>query len=264
MHLILGSLAFVIACLGLIWAALQIQTTNRTIAQAWPDWEGIKSPMPFWLLLGAAVLLSAAAGFYFSQAPAPSTFSSPSKGDRTQIQSLEAEIAELKALLSEATTPAIVKTPGETPKPQATDSPNSPEMPESEAPQSEETASTAPSSTPKVSLPSSAEAPPQVEAMSKSVIQSLISGSVKPLEPIAHRSLLDQFTINPFNFSQLQYGLKFRLEEGYTPIYLTSLRTKIGVTYVWKIQTVKSGPDILERLATADGKVTGFRFDGLQ
>jgi hypothetical protein len=36
------------------------------------------------------------------------------------------------------------------------------------------------------------------------------------------------------------------------------------MTYLWKIETVNSGPDILERLAIANGKVTGFRFDGIK
>ncbi len=262
MDLILGSLAILLACLGLIWAALQIQTTNRTIAQAWPDWEGIKSPLPFWLLLGGALLLAAGAGVLAFQAPKGGEPKSQAPaGDADQILALETEIVELKELLSEATKPSIIKTPAEAP---TVVPPTEKEPSPSESPETVRTVETSPPETQKSALPTTTSAPPQIEALSEAVIESLVSGSVKPLEPIAHQSLLDQFTINPFNFSQLQYGLKFRLEEGYTPIYLTSLRSATGVTYVWKLQTVKSGPDILERLATAGGKVTGFRFDGLQ
>ena len=263
MQLILTSIAIVVAGLGLVLATLRIQSTNKAIAGVWPDWEGLKSPVPFWLLLGVAAILSLAAGVLTvqEQGAKNSTVSTPSEIQASsRIEELETQIAQLNdrlaatnrsEKLAEATKAANVSTLENAPKDSefaSGDLLESAQNPDD--------------------VPASVQAPrltvdPRIDSLSRGVIKSLISGSVKPLEPIAHQTLLDQFTINPFNFSKLQFGLKDRLEEGYAPIYIDSLRTAVGTNHIWKIQTKKPGPDILEQITTADGKVLGFRFDGL-
>ena len=260
MQLILTSLAILISSLGLVLAITRIQSTNKAIASVWPDWEGLKSPLPFWSLLGLAAMLALGAGFITMQEQGKETPSISETQETKRVKELETEIARLNELLAVAKRPEVLDVPPEQPT-------KSPAATVAEKQESDE--SQPPSGTEKTeSEPTSVRAPrvpvdPQIDALSRGVIKSLISGSVKPLEPIAHQSLLDQFTINPFNFSKLQFGLKDRLEEGYAPMYLDSLRTTVGTTHIWKIRTKKPGPDILERIATAGGKVTGFRFDGL-
>lgn len=261
LFLILSSV--LVAAIGLVWAILWIQRTNTAIASTWPDWEGIKNPLPLWVLLGCAVLSAAGGAFLFSgaqrESSAPSSASTvPSATDESEA--LRSEIAQLKELLSEATRPiGVPQNEGPKPPPEVD---TSPVEDTKAAEQTEEIDVPIPENTP--ASPSAKKVDPRIEEMSRAVIKSVISGSVKPLEGVAHKTLMDQFTIDPFHFTQLQYNLKGRLEEGYTPTYLDVLKTPTGALFLWKIETVRPGPDILERLAISEGKVTGFRFDGLQ
>lgn len=262
-YLILILSSVLVAVIGLVWAILWIQRTNTAIASAWPDWEGIKNPLPLWVLFGFAVVSAAGGALLFSgvQSDRPSPSLAPdSPSFSAETEALKTEVARLKELLSEATRPALIShkdgpepAPSAEPPP-AVDTAGTKQPEEVDIPIPEKTAST----------PSAKQLDPRIEEMSRSVIKSVISGSVKPLEEVAHKTLMDQFTIDPFHFTQLQFKLKARLEEGYTPTYLDVLKTSTGAQFLWKIETVKPGPDILERLAISDGKVTGFRFDGLQ
>ena len=253
MQLILLSIAIIIACSGFVWAILRIQQINQSIRTVWPDWEGIKSPMPLWILLALASIIGIAGGVISSRGLIEEGGPEASETTSTEAEAYQAEITQLRKLLSEATRPQILteastpvsSPPAPSPPPQAT---TEIPLPENEP-----------------ATPSSAlNVDPRVEELSRAVVKAVISGSMKPLEPVAAKSLLDQFTINPFNFSRLQIPLKSRLEAGYTPVFLGRLQSPIGVTYLWKIETVNPGPDILERLAIANGRVTGFRFDGIK
>ena len=268
---ILAILALLLACLGLVWAILHIHRTNAAIATTWPDWEGIQKPVGHAILLGLAVVLGLGSGWLTLSHSRPGPRPGPANGSPNDERvALEREIEALKGLLSAATRPAAVDAPPG-PEPAVPSGPVSNdatlEMAESAAPPVEDSPP-GERELPLLGLsagtPEEKKADPEIEALSQAVIKSIISGSVKDLEPLTDQSLIDQFTINPFNFTQLQYGLKHRLVEGYTPTYLDSLRSATGTTYLWKIQTVKSGPDILERLAVRNGKIMGFRFDGIQ
>ena len=268
---ILAILALLLACLGLVWAILHIHRTNAAIATTWPDWEGIQKPVGHAILLGLAVVLGLGSGWLTLSHSRPGPRPGPANGSPNDERvALEREIEALKGLLSAATRPAAVDAPPG-PEPAVPSGPVSNdatlEMADSAAPPVEDSPP-GERELPLLGLsagtPEEKKADPEIEALSQAVIKSIISGSVKDLEPLTDQSLIDQFTINPFNFTQLQYGLKHRLVEGYTPTYLDSLRSATGTTYLWKIQTVKSGPDILERLAVRNGKIMGFRFDGIQ
>jgi hypothetical protein len=263
MQLILTTIAIIIACSGFVWAILRIQQINHSIKTVWPDWEGLRSPLPLWILLGLSTVAAIAGGILAGQEETePRGNHAHNESESTNGDANTEEIAYLKELLAEATRPQMLSsnvTPQEVPD----QSVSSSSQPTSPSPTPED---------PKIPLPESKPAAmvgqpiadPRVETLSKSVIKAVISGSMKPLEPVADKSLIDQFTINPFNFSRLQIPLKSRLEAGYTPTYLGVLRSPIGMTYLWKIETVNPGPDILERLAIFNGRVTGFRFDGIK
>ena len=262
MQFIFNTIAIIIACSGFIWAILRIQQINHSIKTVWPDWEGIRSPLPLWILLGFSTVAAIVGGLLSSPwntEPRAQAHSEPEPADG---EAHRKEIAHLKELLAEATRPQMLQSnarPQEEPIQGALSS----SKPTSQSPTSVQ---------PKIPLPETKAAPttaeltvdPRVETLSRSVIKAVISGSMKPLEPVADKTLIDQFTINPFSFSRLQIPLKSRLEAGYTPTYMGVLSSPIGMTYVWKIETVNSGPDILERLAIANGKITGFRFDGIK
>lgn len=259
MLLFLAAAALSLACIGLLWAILWIRQTNQSVASVWPDWEGIRNPAPLWTLLTLATAL-AVGGIVLYARSSPTTTSKPLATSTTPPadSALQAEINRLKAQLAEVTQAQPATDLAEvTPADIAEATPTANETAE------------APSPVPNVDFAQRSARPekqildPRIEQYNKAVIEALVSGSVKPLQNVGHKTLLDQFTIDPFNFSQLQFGLKERLRGGYTPIYLTSLRSITGTNYVWKIKTVDPGPDILERLAVAQGKVTGFRFDGL-
>ncbi|MBT5709318.1 MAG: hypothetical protein HOI66_23600 [Verrucomicrobia bacterium] len=264
MQLILTTTAIILACSGFIWAILRIQQINHSIKTVWPDWEGIRSPFPLWILLGLAIVTAITGGFLAGLGKTEPQNQAHSESESAEGEAYRTEIAHLKELLAEATRPQMLPnnvTPQEAPDQSALSS-NQPSSP----------SPTPPPDVPEIPLPEkkavtmTAEqvADPRVEALSRSVIKAVISGSMKPLEPVADKSLIDQFTINPFNFSRLQIPLKSRLEAGYTPTYMGALKSPIGMTFLWKIETVSSGPDILERLAISNGKVTGFRFDGIK
>ncbi|MCS1407855.1 MAG: hypothetical protein M2R45_01016 [Verrucomicrobia subdivision 3 bacterium] len=250
--LVFLSAALVTASAGLVWATLHIQRMNRAIATAWPDWEGIKSTAPCWTVLGVALAISSGAALVPNLASR-----NPPPVNPEPTQALQAEIEQLKALLAEAVKPqlpASADTATKTPPPQKSATKSTTTAPAAEKP-------IKPSPPPNKT---STNPDPRAEQLSQAVIQSLLTGSVKPLEGVADKSLLEQLTVNPFEFSKLQFGLKNRLSSGYTPIYLDVLKSANGATYIWKITTAAPGPDILERLAVANGKVTGFRFDGLR
>ena len=262
MQLILTTIAIILACSGFIWAILRIQQINHSIKTVWPDWEGIRSPLPLWILLGLSIIAAIAGGILAGQGEPEPQALAHSESESTEGDAYRTEIAYLKELLAEATRPQMLPrnaTPQEAPDQstlssnQPTPPAHTPDIPEIPLPETKPTATTA------VQI-----VDPRVEVLSRSVIKAVISGSMKPLQPVAAKTLIDQFTINPFNFSRLQIPLKSRLEAGYTPTYMGVLQSPIGMTYIWKIETVNSGPDILERLAIANGKVTGFRFDGIK
>ena len=259
MSLILAAAAVLLACTGLFWAITWIRQTNESVATVWPDWEGIRNPAPLWTLFALALSLAVGAAVIHGQ-PSSSTTPQPlaTSTNLPTDAALQDEIIRLKAQLSELTQASpVADTTPTTSLETAEKTAMTGETAQPPTP-AEETALVPRSPSPKLQT-----ADPLIEQYNKAVIEALVSGSVKPLANVGHKTLLDQFTIDPFNFSQLQFGLKARLQGGYTPIYLTSLRSMTGTNYVWKIKTVDPGPDILERLAVAQGKVTGFRFDGL-
>ncbi len=263
-------LAVALGFSGLLWATLRLRALYGAILEVWPDWDGRKSLAPFWALFALGLGASALAAALLSQTESPSAAPAPTTAGPREIALLESEIGRLKNLLNESTEQIANQTPASEPasEPKASENsePEPPSGPGGTPVPSAEVAQSSPTQpeTKPVSAPTKPKLDPKIEAISKAVINAVISGSVKPLEAIAHPTLLGDLTVDPFEYSRLQTGLKQRLAEGYRPTYLDKLESLGTTTYVWKIKTVSAGPDILQRLAINQGKVTGFRFDGLQ
>ena len=251
---------------GLALAAIRILRTNRAIATVWPDWEGIKSTTPLWIILALALSLSAATAFISekpaktSKIPQPVPQAENSKLEK-EIAKLRNQIKELKQKESTQTQPAptsptnnlIKNTSEKTRQTAAQTTPNPQQHPPQPNPTSPTTQKTALS---------------PIEQLRQTVTQALITGSTKSLETVAHKSLLDllanQLTVNPFYYSNLQSSLKHRLRNGYNPAYLDTLNAANGTTHLWKIKTTAPGPDILQKLTISNGKITAFHFDNLR
>lgn len=249
---------------GLAFAATRILRTNRSIATVWPDWEGIKSTAPLWIVLALALCLFIAAAFV------PEKPAETPKTSQPQIENPEheKELAKLRNQINE------LKQKESDPPAQSTpiSSSAAPTKDEDAPEKPRQTAAKTPLSIQQQPNPPSPEtqkpAPSSVEQLRQTVIQALITGSTKSLETVAHKSLLNllanQLTVNPFHYSNLQSSLKHRLRNGYASVYLDALNAAKGTTHLWKIKTTAPGPDILQKLTVFNGKITAFHFDGLR
>lgn len=286
MHWIAFLVAFIFAVAGFLWAMIRIQNLHHTIAPMLPDGNGFgfKNPMPLWILFGLALMAGIVGGIgtiWFSVKKKPIAIIENASSEN---RDLKKEIAQLKRMIAESTSPiatpivdqkAIQKSETASAKDASSSSDSSLLQSEDQRETIIESAISESSSESSIAMDAmnldkhfekhfeKKALDPRIEKMSRAVIQSLISGSVKPLESVGAQSLLDHFTINPFAFTHLQQGLKRRLAQGYVPRYLDVLNTPSGAMFLWKIKTRQPGPDILARLAVADGKLTGFWFDGI-
>ncbi len=256
--------ALLVAIGGLALAAIRIRQINRSLATLYPDGEKLKSAASCWAALGLTLALSASAVFLPGKPAAMPT--SPQPAEQKETAALRNQIAQLKQQLAEAAkpqppTPANPTPATDTPSPETTSRPEA----ATAALPGKEPVPPAPPVSPQVAQKT---VDPHIEQLSGTVIQSLITGSTKSLATVADKTLLDllnqQLTVNPFDYSNLQSGLKHRLRNGYTPSYLGALAVANGTVHLWKIKTATPGPDILEKLAVANGKITGFHFDGLR
>lgn len=255
---------------GLAFAAIRIRRTNRSIATVWPDWEGIQSATPLWTALTLALCLSITAAFV----PDKPTETPPQPGKQAENLELEKELAKLRNQIKELEQKESAQPTQSNPI-----SPGAPNKEDSSPEKPRPTAAKTTPSPPQQSAqarPTSSEparqktktVSPSIEQLRQTVIQSLITGSTKSLETVAHKSLLNllanQLTVNPFHYSNLQSSLKHRLRNGHNPIYLDALNAANGTTHLWKIKTTAPGPDILQKLTVFNGKITAFHFDGLR
>ena len=256
---------------GLAFAAIRILRTNRSIATVWPDWEGIKSTATLWITLALALCLSIATAFIpeklaeIPKIPKPQT-ENPKPAEQKELAKLRNQITQLKQQLAESaqTQPTTISLGANPTKDDS--SPEKPRQTSAKTTPSPQQQSAQPTSPPSPAIRKTA--PPPIEQLRQTLIQSLITGSTKSLETVAHKSLLNllanQLTVNPFHYSNLQSSLKYRLRNGYNPVYLDTLNTANGTTHLWKIKTTAPGPDILQKLTVFNGKITAFHFDNLR
>ena len=173
--------------------------------------------------------------------PAPITAETPPPDteDPERIASLQRRIEELEAELTEARKPAP-------PPPEPEPEPAPPVQPVAAAP---------------------ASAPPESIELTQVVLNALLEGSVRTLEPVSSKRFLEtlnqQMVNDPFHFVNLQAAIQRRLSNGYSSTYLGSLASAQGRIHLWKIRTSDPGPDILEHLSVSSGRLNGFHFIGL-
>lgn len=254
--------AFTFATAGFLWAIVRIHITHRAVSNVFSDCDELKNPLPLWILFVLFMIASAFAGVLTISFPKVKNSSEAihhieihdSENDSTNefksnfINEFENDLTSNSTnnIMTNASVKNEVSSKGS--------SSNLTSKVESKIEpiiMKDETDFV------KKRIDS------RIEEMHHAVIRSLISGSVKHLESVANKGLLDQFTLNPFAFTRLQQGLKRRLLRGYERDYLDFLKTQKGAIFLWKIKTRQPGPDILARLAVEDGKVAGFWFDGI-
>lgn len=102
----------------------------------------------------------------------------------------------------------------------------------------------------------SAQAPQPIEAIMKNMVSAILANSLADFVSPGDEAF--QAGMTKEMLSSINQSLASRLKQGYTTIFLTTLRQQGFDVYVWKVVFKDGNDDVLIFMALKDQKVGGF------